>query len=258
MKSIIAFFSRHIPRHIQQKIAHLILIVLSPFYRGNKFEDPVDGNTYRKLLPYGQLNKRLNALAPLSMSLERHRLIWLYLQNKTNFFITPIRFLHVAPEYCYLRKFKKMPHLDYVTGDLISPWADVKMDVHDIPFNENEFDAAMCNHVFEHVEDDHKAMTEFFRVLKPGGWAIFQVPIDTSREETYEDASITDPQEREKLFWQHDHVRLYGNDYGKRLSAAGFRVVESDYVSEIGNELATRYALPKGELIYICHKPLNN
>ncbi len=257
MKNIIAFFSRYIPRHIQQKIAHLILIILSPFYRGNKFEDPIDGKTYRKLLPYGQLNKRQNALAPLSMSLERHRLIWLYLQNNTDFFKEPKRFLHVAPEYCYLRKFKKMNHLDYITGDLISPWADVKMDVCDIPFGENEFDVAMCNHVFEHVDDDHKAMTEFFRVLKPGGWAIFQVPLDTTREETYEDATITNPQEREKHFWQHDHVRLYGRDYGKRLNNAGFKVVESDYISEIGKDLATRYALPMGEIIYICHKPLN-
>ena len=255
MKSIIAFFSRYIPRHIQQKFAHWVLIILSPIYKGNKFEDPIDGNSYRKLLPYGQLKVRENALAPLSMSLERHRLIWLYLKQKTNFFTEKIRILHVAPEYCFLRKFKKLKNLDYVTGDLISPWADVKMDVMKNPFSNNEFDFAMCNHVFEHVDDDHKAMTEFFRVLKPGGWAIFQVPIDNTRETTFEDPSITDPKEREKLFWQHDHVRLYGRDYGKRLSKAGFVVEESNFIEEIGDELAERYALPKGEIIYICKKP---
>jgi len=255
MKTLIAFFSRYIPRHIQQQFAHFILTILSPFFRGNKYEDPIDGNTYRKLLPYGQLNVRENALAPLSMSLERHRLIWLYLKEKTDFFTKKHRMLHVAPEYCFLRKFKKLSNIDYVTGDLISPWADVKMDVRNIPFGENEFDVAMCNHVFEHVVEDHKAMTEFFRVLKPGGWAIFQVPIDSSREKTYEDFGITDPKEREKHFWQHDHVRLYGNDYGKRLSQAGFVVKENNYFAEIGNDLATRYALPKGEILYICHKP---
>ncbi len=255
MQKIIAFLSRYIPRHIQQIFVHWVLILLSPFYRGNKFEDPIDGKTYRKLLPYGQLKKRQNALAPLSMSLERHRLIWLYLKEKTNFFTAPQHFLHVAPEYCFLRKFKKLKNLNYVTGDLISPLADVKMDVLNIPFNNNEFDIAMCNHVFEHVDDDHKAMTEFFRVLKPGGWAVFQVPIDTTREKTYEDASITDPKEREKHFWQHDHVRLYGNDYGKRLAKAGFIVDENNYIKEIGHELAKRYALPIGEILYICRKP---
>ncbi|MBI9067177.1 MAG: class I SAM-dependent methyltransferase [Salinivirgaceae bacterium] len=258
MKQLIAFFSRYIPRHHQQKIAHIILSLLSPFYRGNKITDPIDGKTYRKLLPYGQLVKRNNALAPLSMSLERHRLIWLYLKEKTDFFTKEQRFLHVAPEYCFLRKFKKLNNLDYVTGDLISPWADVKMDVHAIPFGENEFDVAMCNHVFEHVEDDKKAMSEFFRVLKPGGWAIFQVPIDRNREETYEDSTITDPKEREKHFWQHDHVRLYGRDYGKKLAAVGFKVTESNYVDEIGTDLFNRYALPEGEIIYICKKPEQN
>jgi SAM-dependent methyltransferase len=232
-------------------------MALTPFFRGNKFQDPIDGKCYRKLLPYGQLVNRENALAPYSMSLERHRLIWLYLKEKTDFFSKPIRFLHVAPEYCYLRKFKKQSNLDYVTGDLISPWADVKMNVLDIPFQDNQFDVAMCNHVFEHVDDDAKAMSEFFRVLKPGGWAIFQVPVDNTREDTYEDWSITDPAEREKHFWQHDHVRLYGKDYGKRLANAGFDVTESDYFSEIGKELFERYALPKGEIIYVCSKPLS-
>jgi len=257
MKWIIGIASRYIPRHIQQLFAHWILILISPFYRGNRFEDPIDGKTYRKLLPYGQINKRNNALAPLSMSLERHRLIWLYLKDQTNFFTAPLRFLHVAPEYCFLRRFKKLKNLEYITGDLISPWADVKMDVRAIPFEDNSFDVAMCNHVFEHVVEDYEAMSEFFRVLKPGGWAIVQVPIDFSRDTTFEDFSITDPGEREKHFWQHDHVRLYGRDYGKRLAKAGFQVEENNYITSLGDDLATRYALPKGEIIYVCSKPLN-
>jgi SAM-dependent methyltransferase len=255
MKWIIGIASRYIPRHIQQLFAHWVLIILSPFYRGSKFEDPIDGKTYRKLLPYGQLNKRANALAPLSMSLERHRLIWLYLKEQTNFFSEALKFLHVAPEYCFLRRFKKLKNLEYVTGDLISPWADVKMDVRKIPFADNTFDVAMCNHVFEHVVEDNQAMSEFFRVLKPGGWAIFQVPLDTSRETTFEDPTITDPAERERLFWQHDHVRLYGRDYGKKLADVGFVVDENNYIQTIGPDLAARYALPIGEILYICHKP---
>ncbi len=255
MKWIIGIASRYIPRHIQQLFAHWLLILISPFYRGNRYEDPIDGKTYRKLLPYGQLNKRENALAPLSLSLERHRLIWLYLKEQTDFFKAPIRFLHVAPEYCFLRRFKKQKNLDYVSADLISPWADIKMDVRDIPFPENSFDVAMCNHVFEHVEEDLQAMREFYRVLKPGGWAIFQVLIDYSREETFQDPSITDPNDREKYYWQHDHVRLYGRDYSKRLAAAGFEVNKNNYEQQLGETLSRRYALPKGEILYICRKP---
>ena len=86
--------------------------------RGDKFEDPINGKSYRKLLPYGRLNPRENALAPDSMSLERHRLIWLYLKEKTNFFTDDIKFLHIAPEYCFISLFKKQKNLDYTTADL--------------------------------------------------------------------------------------------------------------------------------------------
>ncbi|MGB1032561.1 MAG: SAM-dependent methyltransferase, partial [Flavobacteriales bacterium] len=137
MNKIIAFVTRFIPRHILQRVAHFFLRILSLFYRGNKFEDPITGITYRKLLPYGRLAPRENALSPDSMALERHRLIWLYLKEETNFFNDQIRFLHMAPEYCFLRLFKKQKNLDYVTGDLVSPWADHHFDVHQIPFEDN-------------------------------------------------------------------------------------------------------------------------
>lgn len=256
MKLLISFATRFIPRHYLQKVSHLFLLIIAPFYRGNTFEDPIDGKTYRKLLPYGRIDSRKNALAPYSMSLERHRLIWLYLKNKTNFFRDKLRFLHIAPEYCYKSRFKKMQNLDYITGDLISPWADVKMDVQEIPFNDNSFDVIMCNHVLEHVDDDKKAMQEFYRVMKPGGWGIFMVPIDYNREETLEDKSITSPKEREKYYWQSDHLRLFGKDYGKKLAEVGFLVKEENYLEEFSSELKERYALPSREIIYYCEKPV--
>jgi len=254
MRKLIQFFVKHVPRHQLHKIAHLGMIFVSPFYKGNNFEDPINGRTYRKMFSYGRNNPRPNALAPNSMSLERHRLLWLFLRDKTNFTTDKIKLLHLAPEYCFLKKFKKMPNLEVTTADLNSPWADIKMDVHDIPFPENSFDVLLGNHLLEHVADDAQVMKEFFRVMKPGGWGIFQVPMDTSRQKTYEDPSITDPKEREKHFWQEDHVRLYGLDFPDRLRAAGFQVSEEDLTTELRTDLVERYALPKGEIIYWCKK----
>lgn len=180
--------------------------------------------------------------------------MWLYLKDRTNFFNQPHKLLHIAPELCFIDKFKAMENLDYTTADLESPLADVKMDVHAIPFDDNTFDVVFCNHVMEHVDDDIKAMSEIHRVLKPGGWAIIQSPQDYSREETLEDPSITDPKERERIYWQSDHVRLFGMDYGKRLEKAGFQVTEDKYVMELPQETVKRYALPAKEIIYFCAK----
>ncbi len=222
--------------------------------KGDNFEDPINGKTYRKLLPYGRLQPRENALAPNSMSLERHRLLWLFLNKRTNFFKDQLTFLHIAPEYCFIPLFKKQKNLNYTTADLNSPWADVHFDVHEIPFEEESFDVIMCNHVLEHVEDDRKVMSEFYRVMKKGGWGIFQVPIDYRRESTFDDPTITDPKEREKHYWQDDHVRLYGLDYGKILAEAGFEVIEDRLIHELEPELVKRYALPKDEIVYWCKK----
>lgn len=254
MKRIIAFATRFIPRHTLQRFAHLVLRMLSVFYRGSRFEDPITGIGYRKILPYGRIKSRPNALAPDSLSLERHRLIWLYLKNETNFFTDRLRFLHLAPEYCFLRLFRRMENLDYVTGDLISPWADHHFDAHEIPFDDASFDVVMANHLLEHVDDDRRVMAECYRILKEGGWAIFQVPIDYSNAETQEDKNVTDPEERERLYWQRDHVRLYGRDYSERLRGVGFQVTEDDYQARIGQEAARRYALMKGEKVYFCRK----
>lgn len=254
MKFIISFVTRFIPRHHLHRVSHFFLRIIGLFYLGKNFEDPIDGKKYGKLLPYGRINTRKNALAPFSMSLERHRLLWIFLKEKTDFFSKQLEMLHIAPEYCFIKRFKKLSNIKYTTADLNSPWADVKLDVQEIPFKDNSFDVIMCNHVLEHVDNDMKAMKEFYRVLKPGGWGIFQVPIDYTRETTYKDSTITNPREREKQFWQSDHLRLYGKDYGKVLANAGFTVEEVGLINELPMELVIKYALPKEEIIYLCKK----
>lgn len=254
IKFFVSFTTRFIPRHYLQLFAAFALKTLGVFYLGNKFEDPISGKKYRKLLPYGRTKVRENALAPHSMSLERHRLIWLYLRDRTSFFTQPQKVLHIAPEYCFLKVFKKQLNLDYVTADLISPWADVKMDVQAIPFTDSVFDVVICNHVLEHVDSDFKAMREIHRVLKPGGFAILQVPMDLSMDKTLENPAYNTPELREKHYQQRDHLRLYGKDYGARLSSAGFVVDENDYVKTLPVKLVERYALPKDEILYVCRK----
>jgi len=162
--------------------------------------------------------------------------------------------LHIAPEQCFHKRFKAQKNLNYLTGDLFSPLADIHFDLHSIPLEDNRFDVVFCNHVLEHVEDAHQCMSELYRVMKPGGWGIFQVPMDFSRDVTYEDASIVSPEDREKHFWQKDHVRLFGKDYPDWLRKAGFQVEEFIQQSNYSENLLDRYRLQKEEVLYIARK----
>lgn len=255
IKQAFRFALNRIPRPLLIRASYLVRPVLASLYKGDNFEDPIDGRTYKKMLPYGyEGRQRENALAPATLSLERHRLLWLYLQQETDFFTKEHQVLHVAPEQCFYGRFRKMKNLDYLTADLDSPIADVKMDIHDIQYQDNTFDVVFCNHVLEHVTDDIQCMSELCRVLTPGGLAIMQVPQDMSLEVTDEDPGLEDPEERKRRFGQYDHVRLHGRDYPDRLRKAGFKVEEIDYSKKLSPELFERYRLPKGEMLYVCTK----
>ncbi|MGV3601440.1 MAG: class I SAM-dependent methyltransferase [Dyadobacter fermentans] len=256
MKSIISLVLRYIPRPYLQLVGHWAARLLSIFYIGSKVECPVCNSKYRKFLPYGRnTSSRENALCPSCLSLERHRLMALYMKRKTNFYTANLKVLHVAPEYCFIDRFEQMKNLDYITADIESPLAKVKMDIHQIPFEANTFDVAICNHVMEHVDDYILAMSELHRVLKPGGWALIQSPQDMKYEVTYEDPTITDPKEREIHFLQNDHLRLFGRNYGKELEKGGFKVTEDRFVmDELTKAEVQRYSLPGEEIVYFCQK----
>ncbi len=245
-----------VPRPWLIKASYIVRPIIALYLKGNTYTDPIDGKSFRKFLPYGYGNQRKNALSPSTLSLERHRLMWLFLKDETNFFTSTkkLKVLHIAPEQCFLDLFKKQKNLEYITSDLESPIADVKADICDLPFKENEFDVVFCNHVLEHIQDDTKAMQELYRVMKKGGFGVFQIPQDLSRDVTFEDNSITDKDERAKIFGQYDHVRVYGKDYFNKLRSVGFKVDEVDYTKKIDSKQIERFCLMKGEILPICYK----
>ena len=197
VNSIFKFALNNIPRPWLIRMSYAVQFVAPVFYKGDKFIDPIDGRGYRKFFPYGYgEHQRENALSPGTNSLERHRLLWLFLKEETDFLSAPKKVLHIAPEQCFYGRFRKMKNLDYTTADLDSPLADIKLDVQNMQLEDNTFDVVFCNHVLEHVPDDLKAMKEIYRVLKPGGMAIMQVPLNPSMAKTHEDPTITDPEER--------------------------------------------------------------
>jgi len=278
MKKIFKFILNTIPRPILIRLSIVVRPILAFLLKGSRFTDPIDGKSFRMFLPYGYGNQRNNVLSPSTLSLERHRLLWLYLQNETDFFqseldsdspvtqnkriklrkdaetSSALKVVHFAPEQEFYKRFKKQTNIEYTTTDLLSPLADVKADICNLPFEDNAYDIIFCNHVLEHIPDDTKAMQELFRVLKPGGMGIFQIPQDLSRASTFTDDTIVDQKERAKIFGQYDHVRVYGRDYFDKLRSIGFKVIEEDYTHKIAPELVEKYCLAKGEIIPVCFK----
>lgn len=226
---------------------------LRPFYyRGNERKCPICHSEYRGFLPYGVV-RRPEAQCIGCGSLERHRLQWLWFQTNSNLFTDKnLYFLHVAPEECFSNIFKNMHNLNYITCDLYSPKAMIKMDLTDNLFKSNTFDVILCNHVLEHILDDRLAIRELYRVLKPEGWMLTSVPIMAAT--TFEDRSITSPEERLRVYGQSDHVRRCGDDYKERLKEAGFTVATVDYALNFSEEEKKEFGLIEKEPFYICKK----
>ena len=254
MKKLIKFLINTIPRPYLIWWSKFLAPLVDILFRGNKFTDPINGKSYRKFLPYGYVKQRDNALSPGTLSLERHRLLWLYLNNETNFFSKTLKVLHIAPEQCFYNLFKNLKNINYTTFDLNSPLADIKGDICNLPFKENSFDFILCNHVLEHINDDNKAMKELYRVLNKNGTAILQVPINQKSSKTFEDSSIVDKKERIEKFGQYDHIRLYGLDYFKKLESFGFKVDPLKYSKEFTENEIIKYGLIKDEIIPVCKK----
>lgn len=221
-------------------------------------ECPVCGYKSKNFLSVGE-PPRLNAKCPSCNSLERTRMIWHFLVNEKNILSGSMKVLHIAPDKGFYSKLTKLKNIDYTAGDYFAEGYTydkdvVNLDITNLYFDDSTFDALICIHVLEHIVDDAKAMSEVLRVLKPGGWAILQVPIDVKRKKTYEDWSITSPEERIKHFGQRDHVRQYGLDYKDRLTKVGFTVEKIDYYKKVGNKVAKKHAFLENDDVYLCYK----
>ena len=225
------------------------------FYIGNTYFCPICGLHFRKFLPYG---KGENIACPKDDSVVRHRLIWLFLKFKTNFFSENLKVLHISPSYSLQRNFNKLNSLIYITIDLNSPLTMFKMDITDLKFKNDFFDVIICSHVLEHVKNDRQAIKELFRVLKPEGWTLILCPINFELKETYENFNIIDPNKREIIFGQKDHVRIYGFDFIDRLESSGFIVNVDNYVMSFGSKVNNKYRLQRNEKIFFCFKPEMN
>jgi SAM-dependent methyltransferase len=221
---------------------------------GNKHVCPCCGWKLRAFTYGGtSLKARPNGYCPRCNSKARHRRDWLFLKENTNLFSDQTRLLHVSPKYALARRLVKTPNIEFVGVDLDGrPLAPHKVDITHIPFESESFDALICIHVLEHVENDKQAMNELFRVLKPGGWALISVPIDFENR-TYEDPSIVSPEQRKEHFGEEQHVRVYGFDFADRLQECGFQV-QLDRGADLPVDLKQRYGLLDDENVFYCTK----
>jgi SAM-dependent methyltransferase len=226
-------------------------------YAGNRVHCPCCGSHFKSFAPFGAV-RRNNAWCPKCQSLERHRLLWLYLEKKTNLYTAPLRVLHIAPETTFFHHLAGKANIDYHPVDIypnLYPEGTTYFNLLDPQVPWASYDVIICNHVFQYIEDDITAMRNARKLMKPGGWGIMQVPIDRSRPVTYEDKTITSEAEREKAFGLKEHVRFYGLDYADKLRNAGFTVKVDDYTAEFSDADNFKYGFWKGDAIYYCTKP---
>jgi len=222
-------------------------------YHGRGTYCPVCEKTFSRFLRFGVV-PRENALCPWCGALERHRFVWLFFRTKTDLFDgTPKRVLHVAPESCLEARLHDQLREGYLTADLSDPKAMVQLDITNIRYPDSTFDVVYASHVFEHVPDDRRAMQECYRVLRPAGWAVLNVPITAPA--TFEDRTAVGPEQRLRIFGHRDHVRAYGPDYASRLAAAGFgvQIVRVSDVAADEDAVVMGLTEASGE-IYYCTK----
>jgi SAM-dependent methyltransferase len=247
-------YKRLVPE--QQRIALIQLVhqLRAPLYYGRRFYCNCCGKRFRKLLPKGHI-RRENAQCPYCGSLERTRLLHLYLREQTDLFRRPLKVLHIAPERCLFDIFSKLD-IEYIDGDINPAYARHLIDITAIPYPDGYFDLILCSHVLGHVPDEAQAIRELRRVLRPDGQALIMTLLDLEAPRTLEDERIATPTERLARYGEPDLCRRHGRDFGARLEQQGFRVERIDYRQALPAETVARQHLGDGqrELIFKCER----
>ncbi len=240
------FIKSFIPVKAYEPLLSAFYKLRSITYYGSFLHCPICNNNFRSFIN--------GHTCPRCGSAKRHRLFYLYLKNKTNFFTKNLNVLHFAPEHCFYKKFISLKNLNYISADLNSPRAMIKVDMTKIQFPDNYFDVVISSHVLEHIPNDFKAMQELVRVMKKDGWGVHQVPIEYSRKKTFEDPDVLTNKERLSVYGHIDHKRIYGRDYKNKLEKAGFIVVPDFFASSLSENEKRKYSIDADEIIYLCKK----
>ena len=248
------FVRKLVPEKQRLQLWYAFFRLRGYYYRGRAVECPCCEGHFRRFLAYGA-TKRPDAVCPSCHSLERHRMLWLYLQRETKVFTDRLRLLHFAPEPIIQKRLRDLPQLDYTSADLYSPLAMEKVDIMALPYPDSSFDVMLCSHVLAHVEDDKKAMAEMLRVLRPGGYALIQSQLFPTLSTTLEVPEATTPEQRLQAYGQEDRCRNYGADYKDRLQEAGFEAQQIDYSLAFSPLERKKYGLDRQDYIFHCNRP---
>lgn len=279
MPSVTTIVKKLIPRKMGYWMRRVKLDVRKLLYRGKNFHCPLCDRSYSTFFEGGfdlpvieklqiiGAGKRKHAICPGCASNDRDRLLHFVLTNNKLGLLPAYAILHIAPEPAladWLSEFQRKNKSDYIKGvkyhEGFFYGNDIELiDLLSLKYSDEQFDLLICNHVLEHISEDRVAMKEIFRVLKPGGNAILQVPWSPLLDVTFEDETKQSPAEREEFFGQFDHVRVYGKDYPDRLRSVGFDLrILTTKTLEISDQLISKHGLNAKEVVFIASKPKNS
>ncbi|MDN3619916.1 methyltransferase domain-containing protein [Polaribacter undariae] len=252
MKSLKKTYQQTIPQNIRAKMHVFFFKIRAVFVIGNKVECNCCNSNFSRFLDFGDYKKRKNAICPNCLSLERTRMLWLFLKDSK--YLKEKTILQFAPFKVIEKKIKQISSVKYISGDIDPTLAMKKIDITEIDYNKNSFDVILCSHVLSVVKNDKKAIKELYRVLKPNGTLILQTYIFKKYEKTFEDFNIKTNDERYKAYGKHYLQRCYGKDFTERFLKEGFSVDIYDPKKFFTVNEIKKYGIQNSGVIYLFTK----